>query len=123
TVTYVGARSASSRAAPGNVAMGEGSSTINTTATGPGSVVVTFGTYTRNVGGTVNFVAGGGAQTLGSATNQVIFNQATAASLTNGIIKGATVTDPAAGNFNLATAAAGGTTVVAALTTYATFNA
>ena len=71
-----------------------GHSTIRSTAGAGGSVVMTANLVSRNPGATANLVAGGG-QTLGSAANQFLINVPAIALLTNGIIKGFTVTDAA----------------------------
>ena len=106
TFNYVGSSTAlSSQTFTSPLTANTGNSTINVTNNGP-NAILTFGSFARAAGnGTVNFSAGAG-QTLDTATNQIIFT--TAATLTNGIIKGATVTDSTtfSGNttgFNLAT--------------------
>ena len=95
TLNYLGSNGAASpRRKPWAPSSSTGNSTIQTTAgSGAGaSVVLTAGIVGRNAGATANLVAGGG-QTLGSATNQIIINVPSPAVLTNGIIKGFTVTD------------------------------
>src|SRR5262249_37291492 len=80
------------------------------------TATLTFTALNRSAGATVNFTAGAG-QTLGTTNGKIVFST-TAPALTGsgtGIIKGAVVTDAAAGGFNLATYTAGG---VSAVTSY-----
>jgi hypothetical protein len=85
TLNFLGANNLASTETLGNLTIYAGQATINPIATGSGSTTLTFGTYTRNIGGTVNFVAGtGGNQTLGS--NDVITFSADPRS--NGILRG-----------------------------------
>ena len=94
TFNVLGAASAASTENLGPVVLGPGNSTYQTTAGSGGSLVVNNANLFRNPGAVLNFVAGG-AQTLGSASNQVYFTSVPTGSpiLTNGIIKGATTTD------------------------------
>src|SRR5262249_30171833 len=124
TLNYLGGSGDASTETLGTVFFNSGHSTIQTTAgSGAGSsVALTAGGVGRNPGATANLVAGAG-QVLGSATTQLLVNVAASALLTNGIIKGFTVTDGAAGGFNLATAT-GNTapSTISALTTYQTLS-
>src|SRR5439155_7868447 len=119
TLNYLGAGNAASLETVGNLALAAGNSVIQTTAGASGSAVLTFGTLTRFVGGALTFAAGNG-QTLGTATNQILFT--TAPALTNAIIKGAITNDATsiAGTnttgINLATYGAGGVTALTAYT-------
>ncbi len=126
TLNVLGAANAASTELIGAITLNAGQSQIQTTAGTGGSIALTSSaTLTRNAGSDINFVAGGG-QTLGSATNQIIFNVAPTTLLTgttNGIVKAATVTDAATGGFNLATATGTTTSSIAAVTTYQTLMA
>src|SRR5262249_14546240 len=57
---YVGTKALSSTETVGNLTINSGNNTFTPTATGTGTTALTFGTYTRNTGGMVNFVAGVG---------------------------------------------------------------
>src|SRR5262249_41215198 len=65
TLNFRGANNVVSAETFGNLVINGGQGTINPVAGGTGSTALTFGTYTRNAAGMVNFVAGtGGNQTL-----------------------------------------------------------
>ena len=114
TLNFLGAAGAASTETFGSVLFNTGNSTVISTAGAGGTVALTATIAGRNAGATANLVAGG-AQTLGSATNQFIIGVPAAALLSNGIIKGFTVTDAATGGFNFATATGAATASISAL--------
>ena len=92
TLNYVGGSGVASTETLGSIVFNSGHSTVQSTAGSSGTVAVTAGVVGRTAGATANLVAGGG-QTFGTATNQLLINLPAIALLTNGIIKGFTVTD------------------------------
>src|SRR5205085_26706 len=90
TLNFLGVAGAATTETVGALTVSPGNATIQTTAGSGGSAALTFASLTRNAGGLVTFAAGGG-QTLGSATNQVLFTAAP--TLTNAVIKGALTSD------------------------------
>ena len=119
TFNYLGTNNLASTETLGNLTINAGNGTINPMAAGSGTTALTFGTYTRNIGGMVNFVAGAaGNQTLG--TNDAI--TFTADPRTNGILRGAIVTDQASGLVNLATSGTAAPFSLSALTAYTNTN-
>ncbi len=126
TLNFLGNGSAASSETIGALFLNSGNSTINSSNGTGQSAALTFTSLSRNPGATVNFTAGAG-QTLGTASNQVLFTDAP--TLTGNIIKGGTTQDnntnvtvggsafTNSSGFNLATYGANGIT---ALTTYQT---
>ena len=126
TLIFLGNASANSTETLGAVTAAAGSSVIKSVNGSSASATLTLTSLARSAGAALSFQAGS-SQTLGSANNQIIVNQAPSALLTNGIIKGVTVADATtfSGNttgFNLATATGSSTSSIGALTTYQTLS-
>src|SRR5262249_28306677 len=92
TLVYLGNASANSTETLGAVTAAAGNSVIRTVNGSGASTTLTLASLARSAGASLNFQAGAN-QTLGSASNQVVVNQAPSALLTNGIMRGATVND------------------------------
>ena len=116
TLNYLGAANTALAQTLGALSFSAGNSTIQTTAGPGGATILNFASLTRLPGGQLTFAAGNG-QTLGSATNEILFTVAPILSV--GIIKGAITNDAATGTINLA---AYGATGIGALGTYTAFT-
>ena len=116
---FLGAANAASTEVLSSLTVNPGNATFTTTAGAGGSaqVLVTNGTtgFTRNAGGVITFASGAG-QTLGTATNEVLFSTTPVTSVS--VITGAITNDAAAGTINLASYGANGIVALGAYTTF-----